>query len=54
MRDSIVWEPSTQKEIAYYDKLFGVVDRDSTSTLDGKEAVQFLGHSGLTKTQLKV
>ncbi|CAM9710852.1 unnamed protein product [Ectocarpus fasciculatus] len=53
MRDGIVWEPSTQKEIAYYDKLFGVVDRDDTSTLDGKEAVQFLGHSGLTKAQLK-
>ncbi|CBN78671.1 conserved unknown protein [Ectocarpus siliculosus] len=53
MRDGIVWEPSTQKEIAYYDKLFGVVDRDNTSTLDGKEAVQFLGLSGLTKTQLK-
>ncbi|CAM9215021.1 unnamed protein product [Ectocarpus sp. 4 AP-2014] len=53
MRDGIVWEPSTQKEIAYYDKLFGVVDRDNTSTLDGKEAVQFLGLSGLTKTHLK-
>ncbi|CAN0248639.1 unnamed protein product [Ectocarpus sp. 12 AP-2014] len=53
MQDGIVWEPSTQKEIAYYDKLFGVVDRDKTSTLDGKEAVQFLGLSGLTKTQLK-
>ncbi|CAM9611224.1 unnamed protein product [Scytosiphon promiscuus] len=53
MVGSVVWEPSTRKEAAYYDKLFGVVDRDKTSTLDGKETVQFLSLSGLSKTQLK-
>lgn len=54
MDDRPVWEPSTEKEATYYDKLFGVVDRDKSVTLDGKEAVQFLAHSGLTKAQLKV
>lgn len=54
MDDGPVWEPSTKKETAYYDKLFGVVDRDKSGALDGKEAVQFLAHSGLTKAQLKV
>lgn len=52
--DGPVWEPSTEKEDTYYDKLFRVVDRDKSGTLDGKEAVQFLAHSGLTKAQLKV
>lgn len=54
MADGVVWAPSTQKEIAYYDKLFGVIDRDKTGTLDGKETVQFLSLSGLSKAQLKV
>eukprot|EP00903_Cladosiphon_okamuranus_P014972 g13857.t1 len=53
MGDGPVWEPSTEKEATYYDKLFRVVDRDESGTLDGKEAVQFLAHSGLTKAQLK-
>lgn len=54
MDDGFLWEPSTKKETAYYDKLFGVVDRDKTGTLDGKETVQFLSLSGLSKAQLKV
>lgn len=54
MNHGVVWEPSTKNEVAYYDKLFQVVDRDKSGTLDGKETVQFLGHSGLTKDQLKV
>lgn len=54
MGHGVVWEPSTKKEVAYYDKLFQAVDRDESGTLDGKETVQFLGHSGLTKNQLKV
>lgn len=54
MGDGPMWEPSTKKEVTYYDKLFSVVDRDKSGTLDGNEAVQFLAHSGLTQTQLKV
>ncbi len=49
-----VWKPSTEKEVAHYDKLFRVVDRDKSGTLDGKEVIQFLSHSGLNKSQLKV
>lgn len=49
-----VWEPASAKEVAYYDKLFEVVDRDKSGTLDGQEAVKFLSFSGLTKAQLKV
>ena len=54
MDHELVWEPSTDKETAYYEKLFRVVDRDKSGTVDGKEAVQFLAHSGLSKSQLKV
>ena len=54
MDDGPVWEPFTKKEATYYDKLFGVVDRDKSSALGGKEAAQFLAHSGLSKAQLKV
>lgn len=55
MGHGVVWEPSTKKEVEYYDKLFQAVDRDNSGTLDGKETIQFLGHSsGLTKAQLKV
>ncbi|CAM9595183.1 unnamed protein product [Pylaiella littoralis] len=53
MDHGVVWEPSTRKEAEYYNKLFQAADADNSGTLDGKETIQFLGRSGLTKTQLK-
>lgn len=50
----LAWEPASANEAAYYDKLFGIVDRDKSGTVDGQEAVKFLSFSGLTKSQLKV
>lgn len=48
------WEPSSEEEVAYYDKLFKVIDREQTGAVGGLEVVKFLSLSGLPKSQLQV
>lgn len=49
-----IWKPSDERETAYYDKLFKVVDRDNARGMGGQEAVKFFSLSGLPIEQLKV
>lgn len=51
---SYKWEPSTEAEVAYYDKLFKVIDRKKAGAVSGPEVVKLLSLSGLPKAQLQV
>lgn len=52
--DYYVWQPFSEAETKYYDKLFRVVDREKAGAIGGQAAVTFLTLSGLPTSQLQV